>query len=71
MTRETDQCVDNRRRNTGAQGGGAVYGLGFIGAMVYFMQRSSSFKEGALGFGQAVVWPAILVYKMLEFFKVR
>ena len=53
----------------GAAGGGAVYGLGFIGALIYFLGHASSFGMGVLGFLKAVVWPVLLVYKLLEFLK--
>lgn len=46
--------------------GGAVYGLGFIGAAVYYIQASSSFWGGVLGFLKALVWPAFLVYEALR-----
>lgn len=46
---------------------GAVYGLGFIGAVVYFITYADSFGAGLLGFLKAIVWPAILVYKLLGF----
>jgi hypothetical protein len=29
-------CVMSNRRNAGAAGGGAIYGLGIFGALVYF-----------------------------------
>jgi hypothetical protein len=45
----------------------AVYGMGLIGAIVYFIQHASSFWAGALGILEAIVWPAIVVYKVLEF----
>lgn len=45
--------------------GGGVYGLAFIGALVYFLQQADSFWMGVLGILQAMVWPAILVYKLL------
>ena len=45
----------------------AVYGMGLIGAMVYFIQHASSFWAGALGILEAIIWPAIVVYKLLEF----
>ena len=41
---------------------GAVYGLGFIGAAVYFISHATGFWMGVLGFLKAIVWPAILVY---------
>jgi len=46
-----------------------VYGLGFIGAVIYFIQHATSFGMGVLGFLKAIVWPAFIVYKWLEYFK--
>lgn len=47
----------------------AVYGLAFIGALIYFIQHAHSFGDGVLGFLKALVWPAILIYKTLEYLK--
>lgn len=47
---------------------GAVYGLGFIGAAVYFISNATGFWNGVLGFLKAIVWPAFLVYEMLKSF---
>lgn len=44
----------------------AVYGMGFIGALIYFIQHADSFGSGVLGVLKAFVWPAYLVYKILE-----
>ncbi len=44
---------------------GAVYGLGFIGAAIYYIQNADTFWIGAMGLLKAIVWPAFLVYKML------
>jgi hypothetical protein len=52
-----------------AEGGGAMYGLGFIGALIYFIGHAHNFGEGALGFLKALVWPAVLIYKLLGFLK--
>ena len=38
--------------------GGAVYGLGLIGALIYFIQSATTFWMGVLGFLKALVWPA-------------
>jgi amino acid permease len=46
---------------------GAVYGLGFIGAVVYFIVHATSFWMGVLGFLKALVWPAFLVYGLFKF----
>lgn len=47
-------------------GGGAVYGLGFIGAAIFFIGHATTFWAGVLGFFQAMVWPAFLVYEALK-----
>lgn len=49
--------------------GGAIYGLGIIGAAVYYIQHSNGFWEGALGILKAIFWPAMLIYKVLEMLK--
>jgi hypothetical protein len=49
---------------------GGIYGLGFIGALVYFIQQATSFWMGVLGFFKALFWPAMLIYKLLEYLKV-
>lgn len=45
---------------------GGIYFLGFIGAVVYYIQQSATFWEGVVGFLKAIVWPAFLVYKLLS-----
>jgi hypothetical protein len=46
-------------------GGGAVYCMGFIGAVIYYFQHAANFSEGVVGFLKAMVWPAVLIYKVL------
>ena len=46
-----------------------VYGLGMIGALVYFIQQADSFWAVLLGFVKAVFWPGILVYELLKYLK--
>lgn len=45
---------------------GAVYGLGFIGAAVFFISKATGFWMGAVGFLKAIVWPAFLVYEVFK-----
>jgi hypothetical protein len=45
----------------------AVYGMSVIGAAIYFIQNAETFWAGVLGFLRALVWPAVLVYKILQF----
>jgi hypothetical protein len=47
-------------------GASAVYGLGFIGAAIYFISHSATFWAAILGFLKALVWPAFLVYQAFE-----
>lgn len=46
--------------------GGAVYGLGMIGAAVYFFATATTREDRLLAIPKAVVWPAILVYLALR-----
>ncbi len=48
-------------------GSGAVYGIGMIGAWVYYFRRATTFQERIQGFFQGLVWPAFLVYKVFVF----
>lgn len=47
---------------------GAVYGLGFIGAAIYFISHAAGFWIGVLGFLKALIWPAFLVYEAFKYF---
>ncbi|MGC1389959.1 MAG: hypothetical protein WA816_02890 [Bacteroidales bacterium] len=44
----------------------AVYGLGLIGAAIYFISTATSFWLGVLGFFKAIVWPVFLVYQAFK-----
>jgi hypothetical protein len=46
---------------------GAVYGLGFIGAAVWFISQATTLWIGVLGFLKAIVWPALLVYDLFRY----
>jgi len=45
---------------------GAVYGLGMIGAAVYYIGHATCFWGGVLGFLKALVWPAFLVFEAFK-----
>ena len=47
--------------------GGALYGLGFLGALVYYLSTATSLWTGLLGIIKAILWPAFLVYGALKF----
>lgn len=43
-----------------------IYGLGIIGAAIYYISISTGFWMGVLGFLKAIVWPVFLVYEALN-----
>jgi hypothetical protein len=45
----------------------AVYGLGLIGAWVYYISHAATFWLGALGILKGIVWPAMLVFEALKY----
>jgi hypothetical protein len=65
MNTHTAERKERRWKTRGSNQGGFVWFLGFIGAFVYYIQQAESFGEGVIGFFKALVWPAILVYKLL------
>lgn len=46
----------------------AFYGLGFIGALVYYISHATGFWMGAFGVIKAILWPAFFVYQALKYF---
>ncbi len=59
------KCGEKTKHNCSANS--AIYGLGFIGALVYNFSVATGFWSGVLGFLKAIVWPALLVYKLMLF----
>lgn len=47
--------------------GGCGYGLGVLGAAIYYIGIAGSFWVGVLGVLKALVWPAFLVFELLKF----
>ena len=47
--------------------GGVVYGLGFVGAFIYYIVSTTGFWAGVVGFFKALVWPAFLVFELMKF----
>jgi hypothetical protein len=52
---------------TTAAGGGAVYGIGLIGALVWNFQQADTFLGYVGGFLESLVWPAFLVWELFKF----
>jgi len=71
MVKEKEKCDEEmykmkKWRQPRPMMGGGIYFLAFIGAAVYFIQHSDTFWMGVLGFLKALVWPAMLIYKIFE-----
>jgi len=62
---ERECCKPSHVHHGGSSG--AVYGLGFIGACIYFIGSAATFWLGVLGFLKALVWPVFLVYAALKY----
>lgn len=45
---------------------GAIYGLGMIGAAIYFISIATSFRVGVLWFLKALIRPVFLVHGLLK-----
>lgn len=61
------KSIDNNK-HVDNSGGGALYFVGFIGALVYNWQAAVGFMAFVTGFLKSLVWPAYIVYKLLENF---
>ena len=57
----------DRRWHRDTGGGNVIYGLGLIGALVYYIVAADDFWSGIFGVLKAIVWPAFVVYELLGF----
>lgn len=57
---------DRTRYTGGGAASGAIYGLGIIGAWVFFFQRADQFWEFVWAFFQGIFWPAFMVYELFR-----
>lgn len=55
----------NNNMSCGASGG--IYGVGMLGALVYFFQHAATFSEYIFGFLKALLWPGFIVYQLFDF----
>ena len=46
---------------------GGIYGLGFIGAAIFFIGQASTFWQGVLGLLKAIIWPVFMVLELFKF----
>jgi len=62
--KDNEKCAKREYKGDGPSS--AVYGLGLIGAAIYYISVATSFWIGVLGFLKAIVWPVFLVYEALK-----
>lgn len=48
---------------------GGIYGFGVIGSAIYYFQHATTASLVVWGIIKAVFWPAVIVYKVLELWK--
>ncbi len=48
-------------------GGNPVYGIGMIGAWVYYFKRATTAQERVQAFFKGLAWPAFLVHDLFVF----
>lgn len=65
---EAKTVIYKKYYNKASDEGGMVYIFGLFGALIYFILAADGFWEVIVGILQSIVWPAIIVYKLLESF---
>jgi hypothetical protein len=72
MANETDTAPQEQKKCKGGHTAGisgGIYGMAFLGALIYYLQHATSFWTVVLGICKAILWPAVLMYKVLELLK--
>jgi len=70
MTTDTETLNQERKRTKVIYKGASsapIYGLGMIGAWVYYISHATTFWLGVLGVFKGIFWPAMLVYELLKY----
>lgn len=70
---ETTECCGKKnfmKKHHGGcrcNGSNAIYGLGVIGALFYFLSQATTFGMVMIGIGKSIFWPAIFMFKLLTY----
>jgi hypothetical protein len=73
MTSEPTQTKKgNQKQKIIVRSGGSdtVYGIGIIGAWVYYFKHATTNQERIQAFFKGLVWPAYLVYELFSFLEI-
>jgi hypothetical protein len=65
IKKKIDLCCSGKNANDMCKGG-AIYGLGLIGALVYYIGTAPNFWMGVWGVIKAILWPAFLVFHAMK-----
>lgn len=60
-------CTDKKHCKCGCHKSGnscAIYGLGVVGSLFYFLSGVSGFGPILIGIGKSFFWPAILIFRI-------
>ncbi|HEX6977048.1 MAG TPA: hypothetical protein VF185_01645 [Patescibacteria group bacterium] len=49
---------------------GAIYGLGFVGALIFEIQHSITIGDMIMGILKSIVWPALVTFRVFEYFRI-
>ncbi len=63
----TEQEPQNAKMIHRSGGSDAVYGIGMMGAWVYYWKRATTTQERIQAILKGFVWPAFLVYELFVF----
>ncbi len=50
---------------------GVMYGMGLVGACIFYLKQGTTFRQKGLGILKALLWPLFLVNELLEFLNKR
>ena len=71
-TKTENQCCHNvltkskhHHQNCHCGQNSAIYGLGVIGALFYFLQNAATFTAVIVGIFKSIFWPAFVLFRVL------
>ena len=68
ITKEASSRCKSGHGKSSCHSGGCLYGLGAIGAAIFYISTATGFWNGVWGVIKALLWPAFLVFEALHFF---
>lgn len=76
-TKTENQCCHDvlaknkhHHRNCHCGQNSAIYGLGVIGALFYFLQNAATFTAVIVSIFKSIFWPAFVLFKVLSLLQI-